>query len=243
MNVIAIGNSFSQDATRYLHQIAKADNFNLKVVNLYIGGCSLETHWYNAENDLANYELELNGNQTGNMVSIKQALQSEKWDIVTLQQVSKQSTSYDTYQPYLNNLSLYVKKYAPDARQLIHQTWAYEQGSEKLTVEMGYKDQKDMFDDLKSAYQKAATELGGLKIIPGGECFQKALSKNVTNLHRDTYHASLGIGRYLLGLVWYKALSGRSVLDNTFCDFDEPIDTGIIPVLKRCAEEVFENMY
>ena len=41
MKVLAIGNSFSQDATRYLHQIAKANQFDLKVVNLYIGGCSL----------------------------------------------------------------------------------------------------------------------------------------------------------------------------------------------------------
>lgn len=30
MKVLAIGNSFSQDATRYLHQIAKADKFDLK---------------------------------------------------------------------------------------------------------------------------------------------------------------------------------------------------------------------
>ena len=43
--VLAIGNSFSQDATHYLHQIAASDNVEMKVVNLYIGGCSLEQHW------------------------------------------------------------------------------------------------------------------------------------------------------------------------------------------------------
>ena len=38
MNILAIGNSFSQYATRYINAIAKADNVDLTVVNLYIGG-------------------------------------------------------------------------------------------------------------------------------------------------------------------------------------------------------------
>ena len=47
MNVLAIGNSFSQDATRYLSQIAQKGGDTLSVANLYIGGCSLETHFRN----------------------------------------------------------------------------------------------------------------------------------------------------------------------------------------------------
>ena len=44
MNILAIGNSFSQDATTYLHQVAKADGEDITVINLYIGGCSLYKH-------------------------------------------------------------------------------------------------------------------------------------------------------------------------------------------------------
>ena len=40
MKVLAIGNSFSNDAMRYLHGIAKADGVDMKTVNLFIGGCS-----------------------------------------------------------------------------------------------------------------------------------------------------------------------------------------------------------
>ena len=47
INILAIGNSFSEDATHYLHQIAKGSGIATKVVNLYIGGCSLETHCKN----------------------------------------------------------------------------------------------------------------------------------------------------------------------------------------------------
>ena len=37
MKVLAIGNSFSEDGTRYLYQIAKAAQVDMKVVNLIIG--------------------------------------------------------------------------------------------------------------------------------------------------------------------------------------------------------------
>ena len=60
MHILSIGNSFSQDATRYLSQIAKADNFNLNVVNLYIGGCSLDTHAANILTGTAAYDFYTN---------------------------------------------------------------------------------------------------------------------------------------------------------------------------------------
>ena len=47
MKVLSIGNSFSQDAQRYLHRLAKEDGTFIKCVNLYIGGCSLQTHYIN----------------------------------------------------------------------------------------------------------------------------------------------------------------------------------------------------
>ena len=45
MKVLAIGNSFSNDAMRYLHEIAKADGVDMKTVNLFIGGCPLSRHY------------------------------------------------------------------------------------------------------------------------------------------------------------------------------------------------------
>lgn len=237
MNILAIGNSFSQDATRYLHGIALADGIHLKVVNLYIGGCSLETHWNNAVNDLKAYVYELNGAPTEKFVSIKDALESDKWDYITLQQVSHLSIDYNTYQPYLSNLSDYIKKYAPHARQVIHQTWAYEEGFERLKVELGYSNQYQMFLDLKSAYDRASKDLGNLKIIPSGESFQIAIDNGIKDLYRDGFHASLGSGRYILGAVWYEALTGRRISSNTFRKFDEPIDEKEVLILQKCAHQ------
>ena len=47
MKILAIGNSFSEDAMYYLKNIADADGVEVKAVNLYIGGCNLERHWKN----------------------------------------------------------------------------------------------------------------------------------------------------------------------------------------------------
>ena len=40
--ILVIGNSFGEDATHFLHDLALTRGINTKVVNLYIGGCSLE---------------------------------------------------------------------------------------------------------------------------------------------------------------------------------------------------------
>ena len=39
MKILAIGNSFSQDATAYLHRMAEAGGMETKIVNLFIPGC------------------------------------------------------------------------------------------------------------------------------------------------------------------------------------------------------------
>ena len=239
MNILAIGNSFSQDATRYLYQIARADKVDMKVVNLYIGGCPLSYHYSNTLSEEKKYDYEFNGVNTGLKVSIKDALLNESWsgwDFVTLQQVSHLSVDYKTFQPYLNELSEYVKKYSPKAKQLINQTWAYEEGSERLCKELKYKNQIDMFDDLKSAYEMAAKDVNAAGIIPSGEVLQNLIKEGLP-VHRDTFHASLGLGRYAIALAWYEMLTGNSTENNTFRDFDVPVTEEEVLVAKKAAHE------
>ena len=101
MKILSIGNSFSQDAHRYLSRLARREGVALKAVNLYIGGCSLRQHYLNMLDDIADYDFEFNGEKTGIKESIKEALASDDWDIVTLQQASNFSPNYQTYTPYL----------------------------------------------------------------------------------------------------------------------------------------------
>ena len=222
MRILSIGNSFSQDAHRYLHRLAKEDGEELKTVNLYIGGCPLQKHYINMLDDNALYDFEFNGEKTGIKVSIRQALVSDNWDFITLQQASSFSGKYKTYSPYIEALSEYVRKYCPHTKILIHQTWAYEDGSEKLRS-VGYATSGEMLCAVCDSYEKAAKSIKADGIIPCGEAMMKGLELGLEKVHRDTYHASRGAGRYLLALCWYKALTGKDISGNTFRDFDVPV--------------------
>lgn len=238
MTVLSIGNSFSEDAQRYLHHIACADGVELTTFNLYIGGCPLSLHYRNMLTDERAYDLEMNGERTGFRVSLKEALLNRDWDVVTIQQVSSEAPYYDTYQPYLNAVVECVRQCVPKAKIAVHQTWAYEQGSRRLNEELGYADHRDMFNDIKLAYQDAAEEIKADFIIPSGELFQTLLANGIEKVHRDTYHASYGPGRYALGLLWYATLTGNEVKDNTFSSFDEEISQTELEIIKKSVEEV-----
>lgn len=223
MKVLSIGNSFSQDAHAYLHKLANHNGDSLKTVNLYIGGCSLRTHYINMLENKTAYLFEFNGQNTGLFVSIKQALISDEWDYVTLQQVSSKTGDYDTYSPYIEALAEYVKKYCPHSKILIHQTWAYEDGSTKLANLQKFSNSKQMLNATCENYRKASELIKADGIIPCGEAMMKAVDLGVEKIHRDTLHASLGVGRYLLALCWYKYLFGKDISNDSFDDFDFPV--------------------
>ncbi|MBQ8374241.1 MAG: DUF4886 domain-containing protein [Clostridia bacterium] len=223
MKILSIGNSFSTDAQRYLYELAKQDGVTLKTVNLYIGGCSLRMHYLNMLDDQAAYAFEFNSVDTNLKVSIRQALESDDWDVVTLQQASRLSGEEKTYFPYIEALAEYVRKYCPHAKIFIHQTWAYEDGSDWLHS-LGYQTATEMFEKVQACYAKAAQTIKAHGVIPCGEAMITAFQNGLTNLHRDTYHASYGVGRYLLALTWYKTLTGKEVGNNAFDALDEAIN-------------------
>jgi len=243
MNILSIGNSYSQDAQRYLHQIAEAGGVELNCYNLYIGGCSLARHYRNMLSEQAVYGMGMNGQDVGFPVSLKQALLNRDWDVITVQQASHFSTDYKTYQPYLKKLVEYIRLCVPQAKIYIQQTWAYEQDSPRLNEKMGYTDQKDMFNDLKKAYDQAAADEKLDGIIPSGAVLQALLAKGIEKVHRDTFHASLGLGRYALGLIWFKVLTGKDIADNTFCKFDEEVTPDQIAIAKKAVDEVYSAYY
>lgn len=237
MQVLAIGNSFSQDATAYLKKISECGKGDITVVNLFIGGCPLSRHYRNMISGDRAYSMEFNGQSTGFFVSLEEALLSRDWDVITIQQASPVSTRYETYQPYLDTLAAYVRECCPKAKLMIHETWAYEEGSDRLVKGMKYEKRIDMYNDLHSAYAQASEDINADGVIPSGTLMQKLIENGVTRLHRDTFHASLDIGRYALALLWFKKLTGRSVLENGFkCPVGEISDEEYA-IIKKCVEE------
>lgn len=239
MEVLSIGNSFSEDSHRYLHGIAKSEKFAMNTYNLYIGGCSLEHHYRNMLSAEKEYELQINGVGTKFYVSLDEALTSRKWDIITLQQVSNEAANYETYQPYLSELAKYVRVYQPKAQIAFHETWAYENDSQCL-CNAGYKTSKDMFCDIEKSVKNAFKDIEADFIIPSGAVMYKLLEMG-KKVHRDTFHASLGLGRYALGLLWYAVLTGNDIDNCDFDDFDEKISQTDIKFIKQCIRTVMQE--
>ena len=236
MQVLAIGNSFSQDATAYLKKISDCGNGDITVVNLFIGGCPLSRHYRNMLSCERAYSMEFNGQTTGFFVSLEEALLSRDWDVITLQQASPVSPKYSSYQPYISRLADYIRECCPKAKLIIHETWAYEEGSVRL-ANLKFEKRVDMYNALHEAYTQAAEDIEADRIIPSGTLMQKLIENGVTRLHRDTFHASLDIGRYALALLWFRVLTGKSVLGNSFkCPVGEISDEEYA-IIKKCVEE------
>lgn len=174
VRLVTVGNSFSQDATRYLNDLVKAKGHTLIHRPLAIGGASMEVHW-----DKAMLHEKDRDDPKGlyGKSSLRQVLESERWDFVTIQQASIKSHNIATYRPFAHQLRDYIKKAAPKAELLVHQTWAYRVDDPRFTKpskspgEPGT--QKEMFDGLTSAYRTIAGELGA-RVIPVGDAMYLA---------------------------------------------------------------------
>ncbi len=222
MKILSIGNSFSQDAHRYLHAIAESVGENIETTNLYIGGCRLSLHHEHMMSGARAYELEKNGVGMGKKISILEALESDTWDVVTLQQQSSSSADYGTFQPYLNDLAAYVRDKAKGARLALHQTWAYAEESEKLSL-TGHGTHVAMFDRIRDSYDRAVKDSDADLLIPCGETV-RILSESDFVVHRDGFHASRGMGRFALALTWLGRLTDADLSAVRFDAFDAPVN-------------------
>jgi len=130
LKVLAIGNSFSQDAVeQYLFELAKAQGDSLVIGNAYIGGCSIERHYNNLRNETAGYAYRkvIGGIRAEHKkVTLQQIIRDEPWDLITFQQASPLSGLPDSF-VFLPSLIRLVKTYCSNlhAQFAWHMTWAY----------------------------------------------------------------------------------------------------------------------
>lgn len=219
MKILSIGNSFSCDAHSYLYRISHAEKNDFTAVNLSIGGCTLERHYRNMLGDSRDYSLLVGGLSTGFNMSIKEALLSRAWDVITIQQGSPRSFDYDSYMPYLEDLVAYFRHMCPHAKIYLQETWGYETGSARIE-RMGFRTMEEMSERVFAAYAKAAEIVKADGIIPSGHGMLALNRAQDAPVHRDTFHAGLGAPRYMLGCIWYETLTGKPVTCTDYSDFD-----------------------
>lgn len=185
LRLFLIGNSFSQNATRYLPQLAAEGGHPLKIGRAELGGCSLQRHWEIAE--AAEKNPEDPKGKAYNGKSLRELLSAGKWDVVTIQQNSMNSGDVTTYSPYARKLFDLIKSIQPKARIVIHQTWAYRSDSKKFTQiaeNQHAANAREMWEKSRAAYHTIAKELG-IDILPVGDAFWKINSDPKTAYKPD----------------------------------------------------------
>lgn len=259
LKILAIGNSFSIDATKYLWNIAKSAGYGEVVIaNLFVGGCTLEMHYENLSNDAPAY-IYYKTNDMGEWVTTPETtmltgITDEDWDIITLQQASGSSGISGTYN-YVNNIIRYVKNNRTNENAEIfwHMTWAYQGDSGHGEFAKYDGDQLKMYQGIVDSVQyRILPEKDIAGIIPVGTVIQNLRSSYIGDtLTRDGYHLSCEIGRYAAALTWFTVLTGKPIEDATFVpkkshygemnfDIDTTAQATVADAIKKAIEKPFE---
>lgn len=224
LRVLAIGNSFSEDAVEQnLYELGREAGYNLIIGNAYRGGQGLESHWNAVSKGEKAFEYRkvVGGTRTNRKeTALDSILTDEPWDIVTLQQVSQDAGLYITYVPFLRNLLTHVRQKLGDhqVRYGFHQTWAYAQNATHAGFANYEGDQWRMYESIVEAVGKARRGHRELAfIIPTGTAIQNARTSVLgDHLNRDGYHLDKTVGRYTAACTWLEALTGVSPVGLTF---------------------------
>lgn len=200
LKVLMIGNSFSICVLNQMPAIARSMGLELDLVSMFIGGCSLETHWKNAtsEKPIAPYLITWNyggvknatnapirsvaremmvynwstkkKDRPGHGANIPEMLTADKWDVVTIQQASHYSWQPATYHPWGDDLVKLIRARAPQAEIVFQETWSYTPWDKRL-ARFGL-DRDTMYSCIRAACKDFAQKYR-FRTIPTGTAVQE----------------------------------------------------------------------
>lgn len=215
IKILGVGNSFTVDAmnNHLFPMLESAGYTDITLGYLYIGGCSLDTHYANLKNNAPDYEYWKNTDDewvpyAG--ATAGKAFGDERWDVVTIQQVSTDSGRPATYK----NLAAIVdilRDREPQAKILWHMTWAYQQNSTHWAFAYYNKDQMTMYNAITATVQEKVLPLSTINgVIPSGTAIQNlrtsALGDTLTS---DGHHLLDSYGDYTAALTWFCTITGE----------------------------------
>lgn len=211
IKILAIGNSFNNNSSSLLYELAKAGGAEEIVIGcLWIGGSSLEQHANNIKSGAKAYEYRKNS--TGKWVvkqgyNFLQGLQDEDWDYICINQRSLLAGQPDAFELGLTDVATYIRENMPQNCQLwFNMTWAYD-ADYTANVDFGkyYNyDPMTMYEAVRDTCRTVVMDTGLFEgLVPCGTTMQNMRSSWAAGLiTQDGYHASTHLGCYALGLTW-----------------------------------------
>ena len=237
LNVLDIGNSYTQDAQTYLPRIIAASGIDtdFSLYRAFRPSASFKTWvdcWNDSDNE--NYSIDfcagtaLDGISGSGSASdgalFRKALQSVKWDIILIHQVSTYSNDYSLWEGdgaggYLQELIRIIRVTNPQATigyLMTHSYrgtyWANSEGS-------SYQRWRNIADATKRLKLEYDIDF----IIPYGTAVQNLRASSLNDSYEfseDGTHMGAGLGDYVAGCCYFESLLapryGVSIFGNTF---------------------------
>lgn len=237
LKVLDIGNSYTQDAQAYLPQIIEASGIDsdFSLYRAFRPSASFKT-WVDCWNDADNesYSIDFCAGTSLDGISgygsasdgalFRKVLQSVKWDIILIHQVSTYSNDYSLWEGngaggYLQDLIRIIRMTNPQATigyLMTHSYrgtyWANSEGSSLLR-----------WRNTAEATRQLKLEYGIDFIIPYGTAVQNLRASSLNDSYEfseDGTHMGAGLGDYVAGCCYFESLLapryGVSIWGNTF---------------------------
>lgn len=249
MKVLFVGNSFSRDTIQHLGNIAKNVGVSdFRFANLYIGGCSINRHFKNATENLADYTYSVTTDGSwgeGKSASIADALADGPWDLICIQHGTGDKSRYTAVESYENLPALiaYIRKtYGQSVKIAFNMTWIGEPESPKSPElrDVYGNDQLAMYRALTALTEKTVLPLVDY-LSPAGTAIQNLRTCLDKPLTRDTYHLSYDLGRFAAGLTFLKTVLDVPLKDLAWAP--EGVSEKELELAKRAAELAVKNPF
>ncbi len=225
LKILSVGNSFAVDTTEYAPKIVLDLGYrSVHIGTLYIGGCSINRHYKNAQANAAAYTYYVNDGEGWREelnVSIENAIKSEEWDIISIQHGTGDGSRYTLEESYDNLSALieYIKGIAsPKTKIAFNMAWVMEPDSTHPEIRSYNGDQLRMYDNLTRITEHVVMPTKGLDILsPVGTAVQNArATERFDCLCRDGFHLSYNKGRYIAAMTFICALTRTDPENVTF---------------------------
>ncbi len=179
IRILTIGNSFANNITRFFPDLMREGDQPLLLFRANLGGASFERH-----NNAARAFAENPDNPRGRPYrgphpvtgepgpfGLQEILGMVEWDVITVQQVSRQSFLPETFEPHATELLALIRELAPDAEIVVHQVWAYR--DDHPIYRNPDFDPDIMHKRMRQTYRDFAAR-NGLRVLPVGDAFHLA---------------------------------------------------------------------
>jgi len=229
MRVLAIGNSFTDNASKFIAGIIEAGGLPMDYRKATVGGKTVQFHCEMMESGEARYS----GESLGDLID-------RGWDAVVLQQQSAMSAQAETWQPWSDKIVARVREKSPDAKIVFYQTWGYRAENPKLETVLGGMTQTEMLDAIKVNCENLSKTYDG-GVLPVGEAFRimQELTGDetgeTTRLNDGSSHAC-PLGEFIAGMIFWSYFTGGDVDNLNLNPAPELIRDADIPTAKRAVK-------